>query len=72
MDGPLLCATANFWIPSRYIFHFNGVEICPTIEELNAIMGEPKVNTFILPTTGGDLVALVQALLRISLDTAQH
>jgi len=51
---------------------FNGVEICPTIEEFNAIMGEPEVNTLILPTIGGDLIALVQALLGVSLDTAQH
>ena len=63
-------ATTNFWIPTRQVFHFNGVEICPTIEKFNAIMGEPTVNTLILPTVGEDLIALVQALLGVSLDTA--
>ena len=43
-----------------------------TIEEFNAINGEPENNILILPTIGGDLVALVQALLGVSLDTSQH
>ena len=63
VDEPLLHAAANFWIPTRHVFHFNGVEICSTIEEFNATMGELEVNSLILPTIGGDLVALVQALL---------
>ena len=33
-------------------------------------MGEPTVNTLILPTVGEDLIALVQAPLGVSLDTA--
>ena len=70
MDEPLLHVAANFWIPTRHVFQFNGVEICPTIEEFNAIMGELEVNTFILPTIGGDLIALVQSLLGVSLDMA--
>ena len=68
MDKPLLRATANFWIPTWHAFHFNSVEICPTLDEFSAIMGEPKVNTLILPTIGGDLLALVQPLLGVSLD----
>ena len=43
-----------------------------TIEEFNAINGEPENNILILPTIGGDLVALVQALLGVSLDMSQH
>ena len=35
-------------------------------------MGESEVNTLILPTIGRDLLALVQALLEVSLVTAQH
>ena len=40
------------------------------IEEFTAINGEPENNILILPTIGGDLVALVQALLGVSLDTS--
>ena len=69
MDEPLLCAIANFWILTWHVFHFNGAEICPTIEEFNAIMGESEINTLILPTTDGDLLALAQALLGVSLVT---
>ena len=72
MDEPLLRATTNFWISTQHVFHFNGVEICPTIEEFNAVMGELEINTLILPTIGGDLAALAQALLGVSLDMAQH
>ena len=42
------------------------------LEEYNAIMGELIVNTLILPTIGKDLIALVQALLGVSLDMVQH
>ena len=72
VNEPLLHATANFWIPTQHVFHFNSVEICPTLEEFSAIMGEPKVNTLIFPTMGGDLPSLIQALLGVSLDTAKH
>ena len=72
VDEPFLHAVANFWIPTQHVFHFNGVEICPTLEKFSAIIAEPKVNTLTFPTTSGDLLALVQALLGISLDTAQH
>jgi len=43
VDEPLLCATAKFWIPTRHVFQFNGVEFCPTLEEVSAIMGKPNV-----------------------------
>ena len=72
VDEPLLCVVTNFWIPFQHVFHFNGVEICPTLEEFSAIMGELKVSTLIFPTISGDLLVLVQALLRVSFDTAWH
>ena len=42
VEEPLLHAAANFWIPTQHVFHFNGVKICPTLEEFSAIMGDPK------------------------------
>ena len=70
MDEPLLCATANFLIPTRYVFQFNGVEICPTIEEFSAIMGRLDVSTLFLPTIGEDFAYLALDLLGISLVAA--
>lgn len=72
MDEPLLHATDNFLIPTRHVFHFNGVGICPTIEEFNAVMDKSKINTLILPTINGDILTLVQALLGVSLVKVQH
>ena len=72
MDEPLLHAVANFWIPTQHVFHFNGVEICPTLEEFSTIMGEPEVSTLVFPTIGMDLLASVQALLGVSLDMARR
>ena len=31
VDEPLLPAIANYWVPTWHIFHFNGIELCPTI-----------------------------------------
>lgn len=72
MEEPLLRAVANFWIPIRHVFHFNIMEISPTLEEFSAIIGEPKVSTLIFPTIGEHLFSFVQALLGVSLDTAWH
>ena len=72
VDEPFLCAVANFWILTRHVFHLHSVEICPTLEEFSAILGEPKVNTLVFPTMGGDLPILIQAPLGVSLDTAKH
>ena len=33
VDEPLLHAAANYWVPTQHVFHFNGVELCPTIKE---------------------------------------
>ena len=45
VDEPLLRATAKFWILTRHVFQFNGVELCPTLEEFSAITGESEVST---------------------------
>ena len=72
MDEPLLHAATNFWIPTRHVFQFNEVEICSTLEEFSAIMGESKVSTLILPTIGEDFADLAHDLLGISLAVAQQ
>ena len=59
VDKPLLRAAANYWVPSRHVFHFNGIELCPTIEEFVAIMGEPEIDDLIFPTMGGNLPSLL-------------
>ena len=40
-------------VPSRRVFHFNGIEFCPTIEEFATIMGESKIDDLIFPTMVG-------------------
>ena len=72
VDEPLLHATTNYWIPTQQVFHFNGVEICPTLKEFSAIMGEPSVNDRIFPTMGGDLPTLIQALLDVPLEKVKQ
>ena len=37
VDEPLLHATANYWVPSQHVFHFNKIELCPTIKEYATI-----------------------------------
>ena len=59
MDEPLLCATANYWVPSRHVFRLNEIELCPIIEEFAAIMGESKIDDLIFPTMSGDLPSLL-------------
>ena len=68
--GLLLCAVTNYWIPFQHIFCFNRIELCSTIEEFGAIMGEPKIDDLIFPTIGGDLPSLLQVVLSIPLATA--
>ena len=59
VDEPLLRATTNYWIPSRHVFRFNGIELCPTIKEFAAIIGKPEIDDLIFPTMGGDLPSLL-------------
>ena len=50
----LLHAATKFWIPTRHVFQFNGVELCPTLKEFGATMGELNFNAIILPTLNED------------------
>jgi len=59
VDKPLLHVAANYWVPSRHVFHFNGIELCPTIEEFGAIMGELEIDDLIFPTMGRNLTFLL-------------
>ena len=65
MDKPLLRAVANYWVPTQYVLGFNGVELCPTIEEFGVVMGEPEINDLIFPTIGRDLPSLLQVVLGV-------
>ena len=62
LDGPLLRAAINYWALTQHVFHFNGVELCPTIEEFSAIMGEPEIDDLVFPTIGEDLPSLLQVV----------
>ena len=65
VDECLLCVAANCWVPSRHVFHFNRIELCPTIKEFGVIMGELEIDELIFPTMGGDLPSLLQVVLGI-------
>ena len=67
---PLLCATAKFCTLTRHVFQFNGMELCPTLDEFNAIMGKPDVSTLILPITDKDFFNMAHQLLQIPLAIA--
>ena len=70
VDELLLCVATSYWVPSWHVFRFNGIELCPTIKEFVAIMGEPKIDDFIFLTMGRDLPSLLQVLLGIPSITA--
>ena len=65
MDEPLLRAATNYWVPSRHVFRFSGIKLCPTIKEFAAIMGEPETDDLIFPTMGGDLPSLLRVVLGV-------
>ena len=65
VDEPLLHAAANYWVPSRHVFRFNGIELCPTIKELGTIMDELEIDDLIFPTIGEDLPSLLQVVLGV-------
>ena len=58
--------------PSQHVFRFNGIELCPTIEESGAIMDELKIDYLIFPTMGGDLPSLLQVMLGVPATTANR
>ena len=68
----LECATANYWVPSQYVFCFNGIELCPTIEEFGTIMGELEIDDLIFPTIGGDLPSLLWVVLGVPTATVNR
>ena len=55
----------------RHLFCY-GIELCPTIEEFGAIMGEPKIDDLIFPTMGGDLPSLLRVVLGVPASTANR
>ena len=65
VDEPLLRVAVNYRVPSQDVFHFNGIELCPTIEEFGAIMCELEIDDLIFPTMGGDLPSLLQVVLGV-------
>ena len=72
MDKPLFRAAANYWVPTWHVFHFNGVELCPTIKEFCAIMGELEIDNLVFPTMGRDLPFLLQVVLGVPLATTNR
>ena len=72
VDEPLLRAAANYWVPPRYVFRFNGIELCPTIKEFGAIIGELEIDDLIFPTIGRDLPSLLQVVLGVSTTTTNR
>ena len=59
MDEPLLRAAANYWVSSWHVFRFDGIELCLTIEEFTAIIGELEIDDLIFLTMGRDLPFLL-------------
>ena len=58
--------------PYSACFQFDGVELCPTLEEFGAIMGEHDFGAIILPTLEEDLFDLAHQLLRVPLAMAKR
>ena len=62
VNEPLLHVPVNYWVHSRHILCFNGIELCPTIEEFGAIMGELEIDDHIFATMGGCLPSLLRVV----------
>lgn len=72
VDEPLLHAAPKFWVPTWHVFQFNGVELCLTIEEFGATIGEYDFGAIILPTLEEDLSELAHQLLGVHLSMAKR
>ena len=72
VNEPLLLAATKFWILTRHVFQFNGVELYPILEKFGAIMGEHNFNAIILPTLEEDLFDLAHQLLGVPLTMAKR
>ena len=70
VDEPLLHAATEFWILTWRVFQFNGVELCPTVEEFGAIMGEHDFSAIIL--LDEDLTDLAHQILGVPLAMAKR
>ena len=70
VDEPLLRAAASYWVPSWHVFHFNEIELCPTIEKFAVMMGELEIDDLIFSTMGGDLPSLLWVVLGVPKTTA--
>ena len=60
VDELILRVTTNYWVPSRHVFCFNGIEL-----EFSTIMGEPEIDDLIFPTMVGDLPSLLRVVLGV-------
>jgi len=72
VNEPLLPAATEFWILTRYVFQFNGMELCPTLEEFGTIMGEPDLGAIILPIDEEYLSNLAHQFLMVPLAMAKR
>ena len=72
VNEPRMCAATKFWIPTEHFFQFNGVELCPTLEEFGVMMGEHDFGAIILPTLEEDHSNLAHQLLRVPLAMAKR
>ena len=53
VDEPFLHDVTNHWVLTQHVIRFNGVELCPTIEEFGAIMVNWRLTiSFSLPWVG--------------------
>uniref|UniRef100_A0A2N9EFU2 Aminotransferase-like plant mobile domain-containing protein n=1 Tax=Fagus sylvatica TaxID=28930 RepID=A0A2N9EFU2_FAGSY len=46
LDLSMLRVAAEFWDPTRHVFHFNQCELCPMIEEFAALMNHTNLRNF--------------------------
>ena len=71
VNEPFFRVAAGFWIPTRHVFHFNGMELWPTLKEFGAIMGKLGLGSIIAPTLEEDLSYMVHRLLGVPLAMAK-
>lgn len=72
MNELFLRVAVEFWILTRHVLHFNGVELCPILGEFGAIMDEPDLGSIILPILEEDLSDMANQLLGIPLAMAKR
>ena len=67
----LLCAAARFWKPAHHVFHFDKIELTPTLEEVRRICGFSKIKgpTVFVRRTG--YVAILKQLTGLSAESCE-